>query len=199
MKARGTVMLLGLAALVAVPIQAQTPEVPLSVEVHGGLGVPVGAWAEDFGPGIGLGATLAYRVSPMFDLYSGYSWQSFAADADWDETAEMSDAGFSAGGRLTVQNMSSIRPWISAGVLANRYTWKSTWPADEYGDAGSVSESSDFSMGFEVGAGLSLPVGAQLSLTPSVGYRQHTPRRGGNSWEEPLGYVRILLGGRLSF
>jgi hypothetical protein len=193
MKARGTVVVVVLAALLAVPLHAQTP---LSVEVRAGLGVPVSDFAEDNSAGVGLGGTLVYRMAPMVDLYAGYSWQQFGEQVDWDETFQWSSSGFAAGARLHVLDMTGIRPWIGAGVIAKKLSLRFTWEDDEWEgpSSGTVTETTDYSFGFEVEAGLDLPVGSRLALTPAVGFRRYTP----GQLEWVVSYVSVQLGVRIS-
>jgi hypothetical protein len=198
MKARRTAVLAGLAALVALPLHAQTP---LSLEVRAGLGIPVGDFTEIASPGLGLGGSLVYRIAPMVGLYAGYSWQSFGEETGWDETIETSQSGFAAGARLHVQNLPSTRPWIGAGMIANQLSMRYSWTDDEWDDVSSGVETwdSDYSFGFEAEAGLELPVGPRISLTPVVGYRRYTLREGNFTAAHPVSYFSVQLGGSVAF
>jgi opacity protein-like surface antigen len=198
MKAQGTVLLVGLVALLAVPLQAQTP---LSLEVRAGMGVPVGDFAEDNSPGIGLGGNLIYRMTPMIDLYAGYSWQQFGEQTEWewDGTVQWSSSGFAAGARLHLLDMTGVRPWIGAGVIAKQLSLRVTWDDELEGpSSGTTTETTDYSIGFEVEAGLELPVGSRFSLTPAVGFRRYTPSKGEWAAASAVSYVGVHLGGRLS-
>ncbi|MEO5580060.1 MAG: outer membrane beta-barrel protein [Gemmatimonadaceae bacterium] len=160
-------------ALIAPPLYGQS----FHLGLRGGAGIPTGAFADDpsgagandalvagakTGFGYGLDAGLGLG---MFGIYAGFDNLKF----DCETTTCTSDgkyklAGVSAGIRLSPPGMSFIRPWIKGGVTFNELK----------GSYGSSSTSNglttDRAPGYEVGAGLDIPVFGFFALTPQVRY-----------------------------
>lgn len=164
-----------LAILVAAPAAAQ---VDLSLEAHGGLGVPTGSWNDNdiLGTAWGIGATAVLGVVPgTVDLYGGYDRYSFGVDDD-DGELEGADAsaisdGFRLGLRLYMAG-SGVEPFVHAGGIYNKVNYKVSG-----GGAIGFDFESNRSLGVEAGGGVIIPVSrgptTALGMVPAIRYRTH--------------------------
>lgn len=163
------------AAMIAIvaPAAAHAQGVsPLSLEARAGAVVPMGDFADGLKTGFGFGATAAYRVIPMLDIYAGYNWHRFGVEDDpefGDSDFNLDDSGFELGARVYVPVGGSIAPWLQGGLIMQQLKFG----ASEGGLSASVS--TDREIGFEVGGGIGIPIGPNMSLTPGVRYRQYSP------------------------
>ncbi len=115
--------------------------------------------------GFGAEATIAYRFLPHLGLYAGWSWnrfnggQSFAGnEADFEETGYTYGLQF-----IHPINDSKISYLIRAGGLWNHIEVEAT-------DGGRVADSGH-GFGWQVEAGLVLPLGDRWRIQPEVRYR----------------------------
>lgn len=158
-------------SLVAVPVHAQS----FHIGLRGGAGVPTGAFADDpsgggadalvagaktgFGYGLDAGVGLG-----MFGVYAGFDNINFDCEtATCTTDGKYKLAGVSAGVRINPSAMSFVKPWVKAGVTFNELK-------GEYGGASSNDLTTDRTPGFELGAGLDIPVFGLMNLTPQVRY-----------------------------
>lgn len=144
---------------------------PLSLEVRLGAGFPTGDLAED-DPGIGAEAGPAFSAGARFHVtaglavYGAYSRTAFLCDACRE--GGIDDEVVDAGGEFGVQaslpgRIAGVAPWIRAGGVYRQLTFA--------GDGGRLS--SDAAAGWEAGAGLSVPLGRSLSISPGIRYRAY--------------------------
>ena len=162
---RNTLGILTILLLAAQPVAAQGT---WAVDVRGGAAFPVEELGDvELDTGGGLGATLAWQAHPGFALYGGWDWARFPtgeplAGADLD--VEMT--GYNFGVRFerpAHPALGNLRYRIGAGGLVSHIEV-------EDGD-GDLVEDSEHGLGFEVEAGLLVPVGMQWSLVPGVRFR----------------------------
>lgn len=119
----------------------------------------------DLSVGIGFEATAAYRFMPHTAVYIGWGWnqfnadQSFAgADIDFEET------GYTFGLQFAHPlGDSKLKYIVRAGGLFNHIEVEN--------QEGDIIGDSEHGFGWQVGAGLMVPLGNTWSLTPSVRYR----------------------------
>lgn len=141
----------------AAPATAQTG-LPITAEIRGGLGFPVGSFA-DFEGGVksawSLGANAQFRVMPALAVYGGYTHTEFNRDL-LPGTVRIS--GPEAGVIASVGGF-GLSPFVKAGVNFHNL------------DDGHGHEDSR-RVGFEGGAGLDVPLGPTLSFTPAVTYNR---------------------------
>jgi len=181
-----------LGAALARPAAAQTA-LPLSFEVRGGIGLPVGDFDDGAALGWIVGGTVRYRSNANLDFYGGFDFASFPPDDDVDvgeADVDFRDFGVRAGVRadLQIASVPAIVPWIEAGLLVNRTSVK--------GSAGEVSATidSDWALGAEAGAGISIPIGPRAALTPGVRFRTHKADFGDDLGNSTMSYFAIDLG-----
>ncbi|HEX8694064.1 MAG TPA: porin family protein [Longimicrobium sp.] len=169
MKKTTSGLLAALAALsVAGTAQAQLgPTTPFSVEVRGGAALPQGDFGDGLDTGWGLGLNASYNFTPMLAVYAGYSFNSFAVEDDGEEfDADVNDRGFDAGLRAGFAPIGGFSPWVRGGLVFHEIEI-------EDNDSG-LSATTDSNLGFEVGGGLSFPLGPRISVTPGVSYTRYT-------------------------
>jgi hypothetical protein len=151
----------------------------LSLSLRGGGGLALGDFASapasegnalagaKNGFGLGLDAALSFTRS--IGLYAGFDRIAFACeDTACGRDGEYNLSGFTAGLQLTPVRVASLTPWVRGGVTFNQLR-------GTYGAAGNKL-SSDRAPGYEVGAGIHVPVLGVLALSPQVRYVGQSPR-----------------------
>lgn len=205
-----------LAALCAVaaarPAAAQTlPTTPLSVEVRGGAAFPMGDFADErqgnAETGWGYGGNVSLQLNPALALYAGYDRFEFPSDnfeVDLpgnvgDVDGKWIDSGFSGGVKLMLPlaTMSRLGPWVKGGVV---YRKLGVNLDDERFDELEDELETDPALGFEVGGGLSLPLGPRVAVTPGVRYLSYSadPVDGGDG-EVNVSHLTLDLGLSIRF
>ena len=157
--------------LAAAPAHAQL----FYIGLRGGAGVPTGTFAERTSPtseqalvsraktGFGYGAEAGLGLG-IFGLYAGFDQIQF----DCETTACASDgkfelAGASGGVRIALPFYSAVHPWIKGGVTFNKLR-------GEYGQSGVENLTTERAPGFELGAGIDIPILGIVSLAPQIRY-----------------------------
>lgn len=165
--------------------------IPLSVEGRLDYAVPVGDFDDLADEGMSWGAGIALGVTPGIGVYGTYSQTTFEV-ADFEDV-DLEDNGFSAGLTAALPSVSGLAPWVGAGVVMHDLAFD--------GDDGSEDNDVDEELGFEVGGGLAIPVGANIRLTPAIGYRQYGVDTGGlvGSAEFDVSYFTAGVGVNFSF
>lgn len=139
--------------------------------VRAGTGIPSGdfsttatgtggaAFLRGASPGLGYGLDAGIG-SPLFGFYASYDHIEFGCKSEaCDVSGKYELKGYAAGVRASVPLLPLVRPWAKAGVTYNELT----------GTADSVSVSTGKGIGYEVGAGVDIPIMMGfLSLTPQV-------------------------------
>jgi hypothetical protein len=146
------------------PATAQT----VSLEVRGGLDRSVAEFRDAGGMAArgdaGFGGDILFNVTPIVSLYGGYGWDRFGCagcgEGDW-----ITSRGFEGGAKLLFAASplsGALSPWIRAGVVANeaRVAYNGFETTSERG------------VGFQVGVGVDLPLGAVLSASPAIRYQR---------------------------
>ena len=145
----------------------------------------------DLSLGLGLGATLAYRVAPSFAAYAGWDWVHFQADQSFAGTdMDFEETGYTLGARFEhpTSEASRVKFRIEAGA-----TYKHVEIENQAGD---IIEDSGHEFGFEAGGGLIVPLASQWWLTPTVRFRTLTPdfTVSGATTNAKLRYAGLELG-----
>lgn len=161
----------GLLALVATlgfagAATAQTgPTSPFSIEVRGGAAIPQGDLKDegDAKTGYTFGANATFQATPMLGIYAGWSRNSFGIE-DADD-ASFVDQGFDAGVKLSFGGGTlPVSPFVRAGAVFHKIS------AEGSEGGVDVEIESDNAIGFDVGAGVAIPLGPRMSFTPAVSY-----------------------------
>jgi hypothetical protein len=140
--------------------------------LRGGAGVPTGDFSDESGSsaavaaaaktGFGYGLDAGLNLGPL-GVYAGFDHMNF----DCEATACSSEGnyklqGVAAGVRLALPLRSMIRPWIKGGVTFNELK-------GEFGTASS-GLTTERNPGYEVAAGLDIPILRIFSLYPQARY-----------------------------
>lgn len=162
---RSTLGILTILLLAAQPAAAQAP---LALDIRGGAAFPLEELEDvELDTGGGLGATLAWQLQPGFSLYGGWDWTRFTTGEPLggiDLDVEMT--GYNFGVRFerpAHPALGNLRYRVGAGGLVSHIEV-------EDGD-GALVEDSEHGLGFEVEAGLLIPLGMQWSLVPGARFR----------------------------
>jgi len=182
--------------LVAAPLGAQDS---WSLEFRGNAAVPTSEIAGDeLNTGVGLEANLGYRFYEHMSLYAGWDWTRFGADESFaGPEMDFEETGYVLGIRwehpFRSEGGRGLAAWIRAGG-----TYKHIEVED---DEGAIVGDSGHGLGWEVGAGLSIPVSTSWRLTPGIRYkalsRELEVGSATTDWE--LNDVTFELGGRWHF
>lgn len=162
---RSTLGILTLLLLAAEPMAAQGP---WALDVRGWAAFPVEELGDvELDTGGGLGATLSWQVQPEFSLYGGWDWTRFSigeplggADLDMEMTGYNFGVRFE---RPAHPALGNLRYRIGAGGLLSHIEVED--------DAGDLVDDSEHGLGFEVEAGLLIPVGMNWSVVPGARFR----------------------------
>jgi len=155
------------AALVSVPARGQG----FYLGLRGGAGIPTGdfsntgssATAVDaaksgFGYGVDAGLSLGF-----IGVYAGFDHIKFDCESNTcDSDGKYSLQGLAAGLRLSLPGSSLVHPWVKGGVTFNELK----------GEFGTSSQglSTDRNPGYEIAAGLDIPLLRIFSLYPQARY-----------------------------
>jgi opacity protein-like surface antigen len=199
---------LGLAAVAAAPQAEAQGILPFSVGVRGGAAFPTGDFGEDdvVETGWGFEVNAKYQLLPMIAVYGAYDRFSFGTDfgefegAFGDTEVDLVDSGFALGGQFSVPLVgmaTGLSPWVRAGAIFNQLSTEVSGDLAEAGqEFGLETESeSERSLGFEIGGGVSFPLGQVISVTPGVRYRTYSPEfEGQEESDENISYIVLDVG-----
>ncbi len=183
---KATFVLAGIAAFVTVGTASAQLPIPLSVEVRADAAIPTGDFADAVGTAPSFGVNAALGLARGFAVYGGYSRTQFELD---NTDTDLVDQGFSAGVTvgLPVPGL-PVQPYLGAGVLIHELE---------------VEDGPDFDsdLGFELGAGVALPITRNVRLSPGVGYRRYSTQFpiGPASVETDVEYFTAGVGLNISF
>ncbi|MBB4639290.1 outer membrane beta-barrel protein [Longimicrobium terrae] len=148
--------------------------IPFTVEGRVDRVSPMGKFDEISAAGFSTGVAASVQVRPGLGAYASYSYAVFGPKllSDFDDAT---DQGVSVGLTAAVPaGATRLKPYVAAGVVVHQFTLYDQVETDE-------------DVGFEVGAGVAVPVIGRLRLTPSVSYRTYNvdPRFGDSDVPQP--------------
>lgn len=119
----------------------------------------------DLGLGFGGELTIAYRIMPHLAAYVGWSYNNFAVDQSFaGDDASFEETGYTFGFQFIHSiGESEIKYLVRAGGTYNHIEIEN--------NAGDIVIDSGHGLGWQVEAGLSIPLSDKFSLLPSVRYR----------------------------
>jgi opacity protein-like surface antigen len=192
----------GLVALTAVALagsaQAQAlPVSPFSVEVRGGLAFPTGDLDDIADSGITVGANGTYMFTPMLGLYAGFTYNAFGLPEEADDLeieGSVNTYGLDAGLKAMFATPTlPVTPFLKGGLVYHKIEV-------EIEDTDLDDElESDSGLGFEVGAGVMVPLGPRLSFTPAVSYTSFKPEFDGEEGDDNVTSFRVDVGLNIRF
>ena len=162
---RSHLLALALAGLTAaagiVPSAAAAQDSRFSVELRGSLNRPLG----DFGDADGLEADgeaslagdLFIHLNDNLSVYGGYAREMFGCESCTDDEG-FHASGFEGGVKLMANRQGRILPWLRGGLIAQELT----------ADFSEGEVSSDTGIGFQIAAGVDVPLGEVLSFSPAL-------------------------------
>jgi opacity protein-like surface antigen len=180
------------AALVLATPAAQAQTSPFSVEVRGRAAFPTGDFGEEEdGTGVetGWGGTLegVFQATPVLAVYAGYSHTIFGTDLGEaeelleDASIDITDSGVDAGVRATLPVLNG-GAFVRGGLVYHRVGIDLSDELEEFLEEFSEGEfdedelDSDWSLGYQVGAGLLVPLGQRLSGSFGAAYTAYEPQ-----------------------
>lgn len=151
------------------------PDLPLSVELRAGAGIPTGDFAGGMAgaePGLGFGIGAIVRATSTIGVYGGYGWNQFGCGTcgileqtdDFELDEDVTDTGFDFGAQANFVLGELLVPWLRGGIIYHKLEFS--------GDDSSFD--SEAAIGFEIGAGASYVVVPSLTFTPGIRYRTYT-------------------------
>lgn len=148
----------GASLLLAAPILSA--QVGMAAEGQVGVTLPTGdlsrAGAE---AGLSLGGELQLNFRQNLTAYLGLHRHGFSCDSDCDLDPNPRSTGLNAGLKYIFPSPADALIWGRGGIVANQLTT----------DRGSGSRN----VGFEVGAGIDMPVAPRFYLVPNLGFVTH--------------------------
>lgn len=156
----------GLTVLLAGPLQAQSR---WSMEFRGNAAVPTTEVAGDeLSTGVGFEGNVGYRFFEHMSLYAGWDWTHFNADESFaGPDMDFEETGYVLGLRwehpFSGERGEGMAGWIRGGATVKHIEVED--------DEGEIIAESGHGLGWEVGAGLSLPLGSSWQLTPGLRYK----------------------------
>lgn len=152
-----TILVLGTIALWHQPSEAQ---VSFAGEGRVGVTFPSGDLSEAGAQaGLGIGAELMMTFRPNLTAYVGINRHGFSCDSDCNLGSGVRSSGLAGGLKFVFPSPPDAHIWGRAGVVAH------TLSSDDF--------SGDRNLGFEVGAGIDMPIAPRLYLTPHLGFITH--------------------------
>lgn len=161
-----------------------------SFEMSGDAAFPtrtlVGA---DLQTGGGFGANFRYRFMPHLAAYAGWEWHMQQSDQLLvGETLDLNDTGYAFGLRFEHPLVARTAGWLRAGGLANHIEIENA--------SGDIIQDTGHGLGWEAGAGLTIPIRPRFAITPGVRYRtlSRDITVGGPTRSSTLSYVTTGIG-----
>jgi hypothetical protein len=152
-------------ALAVAGVGQATAQVPVPLAIQLGLGgsFPLGEFADIAdSPGYGFSVGTGFQIVPGISVFGGYSWTRFDSDAP---TGDVTDSGVAIGLSALLPAMGPVLPWAGASVTLHRLDLADAAQQPDRGGAG-----------LGLGAGVLVPLGPRIHLSPSLGYvRYNSP------------------------
>lgn len=144
----------------------------------------------DLNMGLGFEGTFTYRFMPHLGVYAGWGWNKFAADEQFEGIeADFEETGYVFGLEFKHPFETSDISWLlKAGGIYNHLEIENP--------DGDIVWDTGHGLGFQLVAGIEVPVGEKWSLTPTVKF--HSLSReidvNGNTRDLDLRYLGLRVG-----
>lgn len=192
-----TRLMLSAALLLAAPAAAQTSR--FSLEVRGRAAFPTGDFGEGGEDGAGLetgwGASIegTFQVTPVLGVYAGYAYTRFPVDLGDvedeveavvdDASVDVTDGGLDAGLRATLPlSPGGAGVFVRGGLVYHQLGLKLSDDLEEAlaelgeGLFDPDDLESEWSLGYQLGAGVLVPLGPRLSASLGATYTSYEPK-----------------------
>ena len=187
---KSTVGILAALAAVSVATTANAqmgPTTPFSFGVNAGAAIPTGDFGDLVSTGWTVGVDGTFNITPMFGIYAGYSVSQFGPNEDTfgeDVEGDITEQGFDAGLKVTFGGGAlPVTPFLRGGLVFHKLTVE-----DDEDEVDLDSE-----LGFEIGGGVTFPLGPRISVVPSASYLQWTPEEDGDEGID-VSMVKVQIG-----
>jgi hypothetical protein len=134
-------------------------------------------------PGAAWHAGVAFAPTRLAAIYVAYGQDSFGCD---DGLCQNSPVEFTSRGVQAGLHITAGLAWVRGGVIRN--TLHSRWETTD----GAQRDVGSASTGFEIGAGLALPL-AGVVIAPGMRYSAHTGAVTGASRDDGVGFITADL------
>lgn len=192
-----TLLMLFAALLLAAPAaEAQTS--PFSLEVRGRAAFPTGDFGDEEADGSGIetgwGGSIEgiFQATPILGVYAGYSYTRFPTDLGElgeelegvidDASVDVTDAGLDAGVRATLPlSLGGAGVFVRGGVVYHQLGVELSDELEElleeFGEGVFDPDDldSEWSLGYQLGAGALIPLGPRLSASVGANYTRYKP------------------------
>jgi opacity protein-like surface antigen len=193
---KSTVGILAALAAVSVATTANAqmgPTSPFSFGVNAGAAIPTGDFGDLVSTGFTVGVDGTFNITPMFGIYAGYSISQFGLNGDFEDLlgeGDFTEQGFDAGVKATFGGGAlPFTPFLKGGLVYHKLTAEFE---DE--DLNEEDNDTDSELGFEVGGGVTFPLGPRISVVPSASYLQWTPGDQDEEDEINVSIVKLQIG-----
>lgn len=190
---KSTVGILAALAAVSVATTANAqmgPTTPFSFNVNAGAALPTGDFGDLVSTGWTVSADGTFNITPMFGIYAGYSFSQFGVSDDFEDLVgegDITEQGFDAGIKATFGGGTlPFTPFLRGGLIFHKI-------GGDFEDEDVESEDSDSELGFEIGGGVTFPLGPRISVVPSASYLQWTPEEDGDEGID-VSMVKVQIG-----
>jgi hypothetical protein len=163
-------------------------------------------WSVDFRPGVnfatkdlgdanlktgfGLEGSLTYSILPYLGAYAGWSWNHFASEQSFmGSNIDFEETGYCLGAQFTGKFKSSTLGYMIKG--GGTYNHIETENSN-----GDIVNDSGHGLGWQLGIGLTVPMGKNWMLVPDVRYRSlaRTIGEGDGRRNVQLNYISTGVG-----
>jgi len=166
-----------------------------SAELSGDAAMPTRSFdGADLKAGGGFGLNVRYRFQPHLAAYTGWEWHvQQSSQLLPGETLDLNDTGYGFGLRFEHPLLARTSYWVRGGGLLNHIELEN--------ESGDIIDDTGHGLGWEVGGGLMVPIGARLGLTPGIRYRtlSRDVNVSGTKRASTLSYVSTGLGLAITF
>lgn len=151
--------------LIATNVFAQNSTSKFSFELNAGPSLATQDLGDtDLNMGVGFEGVFSYRFMPHLGVYAGWGWNKFASDESFEGIdADFEETGYVFGLQFKHPFQSSeISGVVRAGGLYNHHEIENP--------DGDIVWDTGHGLGYQVVAGIELPVGEKWRLAPTIKY-----------------------------
>lgn len=195
-KDNGLKIIVGVVLLMTTSVATAQKENNWSIEARGGANFATKELGNaNLKTGFGFEGALAYRFMPHLGAYVGWSWNRFAADQSFAGTnIDFEETGYFLGLQFIHPiGDSKINYMLKGGGTYNHIETENS--------AGDIINDTGHGFGWQIGGGITVPLGERFQLIPEVRYRSLSRKItiGETSTPVDLNYISTSVGISYSF